>query len=81
MRFEFSVESHIAEIEGSPPGTWLKWVKRVKQPSTLATLATLATCPTAELTFFRDVGAQPFSDMTAPERIEARRQQLMDMME
>ncbi len=81
MRFEFSVESHIAEIEGSPPGTWLKWVKRVKQPSTLATLATLPTCPTPELTFFRDVGLNPYSDLTAPERIEARRQQLLEMME
>ena len=81
MRFEFSVDNHIAEIEGLPPDRLLKPLKLLKQPPTLATLATLADYPAPELTFFKDVGAQPFSDMTAPERIEARRQQLMEMME
>ncbi len=81
MRFEFSVDNHIAEIEGSAPADWLKWVNRVKQTPTLSTLPTLPTCPTPELTFFRDVGLNPFSDLTAPGRIEARRQQLLEMME
>ena len=77
MRFNFSVEDHVSEIEGLPPDTLLKLLKPLKQTPTLATLATLADCPAPELTFFRDVGLNPYSDMTAPERIEARRQQLL----
>ena len=81
MRFNFSVEDHVSEIDGLPPETLLKPLKQLKRPPTLAALATLADYPTPEMTFFRDVGAQPFSDMTAPERIEARRRQLLEMME
>ena len=81
MRFEFSVDSHIAEIEGLPPRLVAKVAKAAKAAPTLATLTTLEDCPAPELTFFRDVGLNPYSDMTAPERIEARRQQLLEMME
>ncbi len=81
MRFEFSVDNHIAEIEGLPPDRLLKPLKLLKQPPTLATLATLAAYPAPELTFFKDMGLNPYSDLTTPERIEARRQQLLEMME
>ena len=81
MKFNFSVESHIEEIEGSASCARVKWLNQVKLTPTLSTLPTLPTCPTPELSFFMDVGLNPYSDLTAPERIEARRQQLLEMME
>ncbi len=66
MRFEFSVDNHIAEIEGLPPDRLLKPLKLLKQPPTLATLATLAAYPAPELTFFKDMGLNPYSDLTTP---------------
>ena len=81
MRFEFSVDNHVAEIEGLPPLRVAKAAKAANAASTLATLATLADCPAPELTFFRDVCLNPYSDLATPERIEARRQQLLEMME
>jgi len=80
MKFSFSVEDELAEIEGSGTQGVGKPGKPGKTASTLPTLPTLPSAPASELPNFRAIGFEEFTGMDAPARIEARREALEEMM-